>query len=207
MPNVTLYNTEGDNVGEVELNPDIFNVKVNEALLHNVVLMHLANRRQGTAAVKNRSATRGGGRKPWRQKGTGRARHGTIRSPLWVGGGVTFGPRPRDYGYTIPKKARKSAIRSALTSKVKAGSIVILDKLNMEEPKTKEMFKVLNNLNAGKKVLVVTEEQDNNVYKSARNIPGVKTLPAYRLNVYDILDCENLVITQDAVNRAEEVFA
>lgn len=207
MPKVTLYNTEGDNVGEVELNPDIFNVKVNEALLHNVVLMHLANRRKGTAAVKNRSEARGGGRKPWRQKGTGRARHGTIRSPLWVGGGVTFGPKPRNFGYTIPKKAKKNAIKSALTSKVKAGSFVVLERLTIEEPKTKEIFNILKNLNTGKKVLLVTGEQDNNVYKSARNIPGVKTLPAYKLNVYDILDCEKLIITQDAVNRAEEVFA
>lgn len=207
MPKVALYNTEGDQVGEVELNPSIFDVEINETLMHNAVLMHLANRRQGNASTKTRAEVRGGGRKPWRQKGTGRARHGSIRSPLWVGGGTTFGPHPRNFGYTMPKKAKKLAIKSALTSKVKAGTLMILEKLVFEEPKTKEMVKVLSSLKAANKVLVVTEKSDSSVVKSARNIPGVKTLPAYQLNVYDILNCENLILTQEAVNRAEEVFA
>ncbi|PKM83852.1 MAG: 50S ribosomal protein L4 [Firmicutes bacterium HGW-Firmicutes-13] len=206
MPKLALYDTEGNQVGEVDLNPEIFDVKVNEALMHSVVLMQLANRRKGTSFTKTRGEVRGGGRKPWRQKGTGRSRHGTIRSPLWVGGGTTFGPRPRDFGYTMPKKARKYAIKSALTSKVKAGAIKVLEKLTMEQPKTKDMAKILANLKTGKKVLVVTGDQDNNVVKSARNIPGVKTLPAYQLNVYDILNCENLILTEEAVHRAEEVF-
>lgn len=207
MPKVALYNTEGDQVGEIELNPSVFDVEINETLMHNAVLMHLANRRQGNASTKTRSEVRGGGRKPWRQKGTGRARHGTIRSPLWVGGGTTFGPRPRNYGFTMPKKAKKLAIKSALTSKVKSGSLKILEKLVFEEPKTKEMARVLNSLKAADKVLVVTGESNSSVVKSARNIPGVKTLPAYQLNVYDILNCKNLILTQEAVNRAEEVFA
>lgn len=207
MPKVALYNTEGDQVGEIELNPSVFDVEINETLMHNAVLMHLANRRQGNASTKTRSEVRGGGRKPWRQKGTGRARHGTIRSPLWVGGGTTFGPRPRNYGFTMPKKAKKLAIKSALTSKVKSGSLKILEKLAFEEPKTKEMARVLNSLKAADKVLVVTGESNSSVVKSARNIPGVKTLPAYQLNVYDILNCKNLILTQEAVNRAEEVFA
>ena len=207
MPKVALYNTEGDQVGEIELNPSVFDVEINETLMHNAVLMHLANRRQGNASTKTRSEVRGGGRKPWRQKGTGRARHGTIRSPLWVGGGTTFGPRPRNYGFTMPKKAKKLAIKSALTSKVKSGSLKILEKLTFEEPKTKEMVRVLNSLKAADKVLVVTGESNSSVVKSARNIPGVKTLPAYQLNVYDILNCKNLILTQEAVNRAEEVFA
>ncbi len=207
MPKVALYNTEGDQVGEIELNPSVFDVEINETLMHNAVLMHLANRRQGNASTKTRSEVRGGGRKPWRQKGTGRARHGTIRSPLWVGGGTTFGPRPRNFGFTMPKKAKKLAIKSALTSKVKSGSLKILEKLTFEEPKTKEMVRVLNSLKAADKVLVVTGESNSSVVKSARNIPGVKTLPAYQLNVYDILNCKNLILTQEAVNRAEEVFA
>ncbi len=207
MPKVALYNTEGNQVGEVELNPDIFDVEVNETLMHNAVLMHLANRRQGNASTRVRSEVRGGGRKPWRQKGTGRARHGSIRSPLWVGGGITFGPRPRNFGFTMPKKAKKRAIKSALTSKVKSGSLKILENLIFEEPKTKEMVRVLSSLKAPTRVLVVTGESDSRVVKSARNIPGVKTLPAYQLNVYDILNCENLILTREAVNKAEEVFA
>lgn len=207
MPKTSLYDTEGNQVGEIDLNPDIFDVKVNEALMHDVVLMQLANRRRGTASTKARGEVRGGGRKPWRQKGTGRARHGTIRSPLWVGGSITFGPKPRSFAFSIPKKAKRHAIKSALTSKVKAGSLKVLENLSMEEPKTKEMFKILNNLNSGKKVLLVTSGDDMTVVKSARNIPGVKTLPAYKLNVYDILNCENLILTKEALGRAEEVFA
>lgn len=207
MPKAALYNTEGNQVGEVDLNPSIFDVDVNETLMHNAVLMHLANRRQGNASTKTRAEVRGGGRKPWRQKGTGRARAGTIRSPLWVGGGITFGPHPRNFGFNMPKKAKRLAIKSALTSKVKSGSLKILEQLSFEEPKTKEMAQLLGKLKAPKKVLVVTGEPDNMVVKSARNIPGVKTLPAYQLNVYDILNCENLILTQEAVNRAEEVFS
>ncbi len=207
MPTLSLYNTQGEQVGEIELADNIFAAEVNEAVMHQAVLTYLANRRMGTADTKVRSEVRGGGRKPWRQKGTGRARHGTIRSPLWKGGGVTFGPHPRSYRMTLPKKVRRLAIKSALSSKVNSGSLIVLDNLVMEAPKTKEMVRVLGSLNTGRKVLIVTDAPQENVIKSARNIPGVKTLNANQLNVYDILNNDNMVITRDAVSRVEEVFA
>ncbi len=207
MPKVALYNRQGEEIGEVALSDEIFDVCVSKASVHKVVKMHLANRRQGTSAVKNRSAVRGGGRKPWRQKGTGRARHGTIRSPLWVGGGVVFGPVPRDFSYTIPKKIRRLALKSALTSKVRDGELLVIDELNFSTPKTKEMVNIFKNLQTGKKVLLVTIAKDNNVIKSARNIPGVKSIPPDLLNVYDILNCRSLLLTREALTKVEEVFA
>ncbi len=207
MPTVALYNTQGEQVGEISLADSVFGVKVNEAAMHQAVLAYLANQRQGTADTKTRTEVRGGGRKPWRQKGTGRARHGSIRSPIWKGGGVVFGPHPRSYRMGLPKKVKRLALKSALSSKVNAGAIIVLDQLAMTEPKTREMVRVLGNLKAGRKVLIVTDTPQENVIKSARNIPGVKTTNAGQLNVYDILNNDNLIITRDAVVRVEEVFA
>jgi large subunit ribosomal protein L4 len=207
MSTVTLFNMQGEAIGEVELNDQIFGVEVSDASMHRVVKMHLANRRQGNASVKDRSAVRGGGHKPWRQKGTGRSRHGSSRSPIWVGGGTTFGPIPRDFSYRLPKKVKRLALKSALTSKVRDGEFIVVDALTFAEPKTQEMVKVLQNLKAGEKVLLVTAGVEPNVIKSARNIPGVKTIPANQLNVYDILYYHNLLVTQDALTRVEEVFA
>jgi large subunit ribosomal protein L4 len=207
MSKIALYNMQGEAVGEVELDDRIFGVQVSDAAMHRVVKMHLANRRVGTAAVKDRSAVSGGGRKPWRQKGTGRSRHGSIRSPLWVGGGTVFGPTPRDYSYRIPRKVRRLALKSALTSKVRDGELIVVEALTFNEPKTREMVKALNNLKAGDKVLLVTAGVEPNLVKSARNIPGVKTLPANQLNVYDVLYYKNLLLTRDALARVEEVFA
>ncbi len=207
MPKISLFNMQGEEVGEVELTPGIFDVDISDAAMHRVVKMQLANRRRGTASVKDRSEVRGGGRKPWKQKGTGRARHGSIRSPIWVGGGTTFGPTPRDFGFTVPKKVKRLALKSALTSKVRDGEMLLVDALKFESPKTKEMVKVLENLKAGKKVLVVINGSDENTIKSAKNIPGVKTIPANLLNVYDVLKYHHLLVTQDALTKVEEVFA
>lgn len=206
MPTVPVYNVLGSQVGEIALNDNIFGAKVNKALLHEAVTMQLASRRQGTASVKNRSAVRGGGRKPWRQKGTGQARVGSRRSPLWTGGGIIFGPTPRDYDYKLPKKARRQALRSALSAKVAAGEIIVVDNFNITEPKTKVMSGILGNLKANK-ALVVTSEMDANLYKSARNISGVLTMITEGLNVYDILAHDHLVITKDAVGKVEEALA
>lgn len=207
MPTVTLYNTQGEQVGEISLADAVFGAKVNEAAMHQAVCAYLANQRQGTADTKTRTEVRGGGRKPWRQKGTGRARHGSIRSPIWKGGGVVFGPHPRSFRLTLPRKVRRLAMKSALTSKVNSGTIIVLDHLSMNEPKTKEMVRVLGNLQAGRKALIITDAPRENVIKSARNIPGVKTTHAGQLNVYDILNYDKLIITRDAVARVEEVFA
>lgn len=206
MPKVAIYNISGDKVSEIELSDDIFGVEVNEYVMHEVVKNQLANRRQGTQSAKTRAEVRGGGRKPWRQKGTGRARVGSIRSPIWIGGGVTFAPKPRDYSYRLPKKVRKLAMKSALTSKVNNDEMIVLDKLNMTVPKTKEMVDILKNLNAGK-ALIVTDEKNEAVVKSARNIPGVKTVLVNTLNVYDILKYDKFIITKDAVQKVEEVYA
>ncbi|MFA4886092.1 MAG: 50S ribosomal protein L4 [Desulfotomaculaceae bacterium] len=206
MPTVALYNINGEQVGEVTLKEEIFGVDVHESVLHDAVVMQLAGRRQGTHDTKTRSEVRGGGRKPWRQKGTGRARHGTIRSPIWRGGGIVFGPHPRKYGYNLPRKVRRLALKSALSSKVNTGDILVLDELKLEQLKTSDMAKILNNLNVGD-ALLVTAEKDEMVEKSARNIPNIKSLTAEGLNVYDILTYDKLVITKDAVVRVEEVFA
>jgi len=207
VPKVAVVNTNGERVGEIELSEDVFGQPVNEAVLHEVVVMHLANRRRGTHDTKTRAEVRGGGRKPWRQKGTGRARHGSIRSPIWRGGGIVFGPHPRDYSYSVPKKVKRMALKSALSAKVKEGKLIVLDALTLAEPKTKEMVNVIDNLKVNNGALFVTAERDLNVEKSTRNIPGFKSLEARQLNVYDLLDHDNLVLTRDAVTRVEEVLA
>lgn len=207
MPKVPVYDTGGKPVGEMELDDAIFGAEVNETLLHQVVLMHLANLRRGTAETKTRGRVSGGGRKPWRQKGTGRARAGSNRSPLWRKGGVVFGPHPRSYSFVMPKKARRAAMKSALSSKVKENNLVILDGLAMDEPKTKAMAAILSNLNVAGKALVVMAAPDQNVSKSARNIQGVKAAQVGNLNVYDLLVHDKLVITRDAVTRVQEVLA
>jgi len=206
MPTVALYNINGEQVGEVTLKEEIFGIEVHEPVLHDAVIMQLAGRRQGTHDTKTRSEVRGGGRKPWRQKGTGRARHGTIRSPIWRGGGIVFGPHPRKYGYSLPRKVRRLALKSALSSKVNTGDILVLDELKLDQPKTSDMARILNNLKVGD-ALLVTAGKDETVEKSARNIPNIKSLTAEGLNVYDILSYDKLVITKDAVVRVEEVFA
>jgi len=207
MPKVALYNTNGEQVGDIELIDSVFGVTVNETVLHDSVVAYLANQRQGTHDTKTRAEVSGGGRKPWRQKGTGRARHGSSRSPIWKGGGVVFGPHPRDYSIRLPKKVRRLAMKSALSSKVENGSIVVLDNLMLDQPRTKDMVKILENLKIDNKALVVTAAKNENIFKSARNIPGIKPISASLLNVYDLLAHQTLVITRDAVNRMEEVLA
>lgn len=207
MPKVTLYDMSGAQVGELELKDSVFGIEPNVAVLHAFVKMQLANKRVGTHSTKERGEVRGGGKKPWRQKGTGRARAGSSRNPIWKGGGIVFGPKPRDYSYTLPKKVRRLAMKSALSSKVKDNQIIVVDQLQFEEPKTKQMIKTLESLNAGNRTLVVTAGDNVNVIKSTRNIPGVKPLRVESINVYDILKYETLLITRDAVARVEEVFA
>ncbi|MDT8012278.1 50S ribosomal protein L4 [Clostridium perfringens] len=207
MPKLNILNVNGQNVGEIELAEAIFGVEVNEHVLYEVVKNQLANKRQGTQSAKTRAEVRGGGRKPWKQKGTGRARQGSIRAVQWVGGGVAFAPKPRDYSYTLPKKVRRLAIKSALSSKVQNNEIIVLDALNMEVPKTKEFVQILKNINASKKALVVTAEKNENVVKSARNIEGVQAATVNTINVYDILKYDTFVITTDAVKKVEEVYA
>jgi len=207
MPTVDVFNMQGDRVGELELNPLIFDAEVKEHLLFDVVQMLQANRRRGTASTKGRAEVSGGGRKPWRQKGTGRARHGSIRSPIWRGGGVTFGPKPRSYRYLLPKKMRRAALYSALSSKFKEDKLLVLDGLELPEPKTKEVVRLMDNLKVQGKVLLVTAEPDANVYKSSRNIPGVTSALARQINVLDILQHDRLILTKDAVAAVEEVFA
>lgn len=207
MPKVAIYNVSGEQVNEIELNDNIFGVEVSEHAMYEVVKNQLANKRQGTQSAKTRSEVRGGGRKPWRQKGTGRARAGSIRSPLWVGGGTVFAPKPRDYSYTIPKKVRRLALKSALTSKVNNNELVVLDELNLDAPKTKEMVNILKNLNVDKKALIVMGEKSDAVIRSARNIPGVQTALVNTINVYDILNHDKFIITKDAVQKVEEVYA
>jgi large subunit ribosomal protein L4 len=207
MPKVPVYNTEGNQVGELELSETIFGVHPNETVLHSAVVSYLANRRAGTHDVKNRSEVRGGGRKPYKQKGTGRARQGSIRAPQWVGGGTVFGPTPRSYAFKLPKKVRRLALKSALSTKVISGSLLVLDSLSFAAPKTKDMIQVLANLKLnGKKALVIGSASSENVQLSAHNIPGVKYVPATDINVYDLLNHDHLVITKDAVARVEEVF-
>lgn len=207
MPKVAVYNVSGEQVSEIELKDSIFGIEVNQHVLYEVVKNQLANKRQGTQSAKTRAEVRGGGRKPWRQKGTGRARHGSIRSPLWVGGGVVFAPKPRDYSYTLPKKVRRLAMKSALTSKVNSQELIVLDELNLEAPKTKEMVSILKNLKVEKKALIVMGDKNDAVVRSARNIPGVETASVNTLNVYDILKYDKFIITKDAVQKVEEVYA
>lgn len=206
MPKVALYDINGSQIGDVELNDGIFGIEVNNHAMYEAVKNYLANQRQGTQSAKTRGEVRGGGRKPWRQKGTGRARQGSIRSPQWKGGGVVFAPKPRDYSYKIPKKVKRLALKSALTSKVNDNEIIVVDNLNISEAKTKEMVKVLGNLNAAKKTLIVIPERDEKVVRAAKNIEGVKTSYVNTINVYDLLNCDSFVITKAAVNKVEEVY-
>lgn len=207
MPKVTLYKQDGSNAGEVDLNEAVFGIEPNTHVLHEAVIMQRASMRQGTHAVKNRSEVRGGGRKPWRQKGTGRARQGSIRSPQWVGGGVVFGPTPRSYSYKLPKKVRRLALKSALSSKVKNDNIFVLESIEIETPKTKEVVELLDALKVNDKALIVTAEKDDTVVRSANNLQTVKVLAVDELNVLDILTYDNLVITKEAVEKAGEVLA
>lgn len=206
MPTVGLFNKEGQKVGDFQLNENVFGVEVNEAALHQVVVALLANKRQGTQSAKTRAEVRGGGIKPWRQKGTGRARQGSIRAPQWIHGGVVFAPKPRDYKVSVPKTMRRVAMKSALSSKVAENELVVLESLELAAPKTKEVVNILKAFEA-KKTLIVTAESNENVYKSARNIQGVAVLPVNNINVYDLLKYEKVLITKDAVTKIEEVYA
>ena len=206
MANVTVYNMEGKEVGTIELNDAVFGVEINEHLVHMAVVNQLANNRQGTQKAKTRSEVSGGGRKPWRQKGTGHARQGSTRAPQWTGGGMVFAPVPRDYSFKMNKKEKRAALKSALTSRVQANKLIVLDQLTMDAPKTKAMQNVLNSLNVNK-ALVVTKENDANVVLSARNIPDVKTALVNTINVYDVMKYNTVVLTKDAVAAIAEVYA
>ena len=206
MTSVALYKQDGSQNGNVELNADIFGVEPNENVVFDTILMQRASLRQGTHAVKNRSAVRGGGKKPWRQKGTGRARQGSIRAPQWRGGGVVFGPTPRSYKFKLNRKVRRLALKSALSTKIIDNEFMALEAIKFDAPKTKEMVKVLANLDAPTKTLIVVDEIDENVARSANNIPGVKLLDARRVNVYDILNSDKLIMTEAAIKSVEEVL-
>ena len=206
MANVAVYNMEGNEVGSLELSDAIFGAKVNEHLVHMSVVQYLANRRQGTQKAKTRSEVRGGGRKPWRQKGTGHARQGSIRAPQWKGGGVVFAPVPRDYSFKLNKKEKRAALKSVLTTKVNDNKFIVLDELKMDEIKTKNFKNVLDNLKTTK-ALVVLNDNDKNVVMSARNIPDVKTALTNTINVFDILKYNTVIVTKDAVATIEEVYA
>ncbi|WP_070121472.1 50S ribosomal protein L4 [Bacillus marinisedimentorum] len=206
MPKVALFNQSGSQVGDIELSDAVFGIEPNQHVLTEAVLMQQASLRQGTHAVKNRSEVRGGGRKPWRQKGTGRARQGSIRSPQWVGGGVVFGPTPRSYSFKMPKKVRRLAIKSALSTKVIDNEVVVMDSLSFEKPKTKELVAVLKNLSVDRKALIVTADIDEAVELSARNIPGVTVVPSNGVSVLDVLNHDKLIMTKDAVAKVEEVL-
>lgn len=207
MPKATVYNMAGEQVGEIELSSSVFGIEPNEIVMHTAVVNYLANQRQGTQSTLTRTEVSGGGRKPWKQKGTGHARQGSIRAPQWRHGGVALGPKPRDYRYTINKKVRRLAIKSALSSKVLAGEIVVLDEIKLEEIKTKKVVEMLAALGAEKKTLIVTSGVNETLIRSARNIPGVKTAIAGSLSVYDLLDCDKFVVVKDAVAAIEEVYA
>ena len=207
MPKITMLKTDGSAAGEIVLSDDVFGVEVNETAIHEVVVAHLAAKRQGTQCTLTRSEVRGGGIKPWRQKGTGRARHGSIRSPQWTGGGVVFAPKPRTYYKKVNKKVKKLAMLSALSGKVAAEDMIVLDALVLAQPKTKEMVGVLKNIGATKKALIITSDKDEAVVRASGNLPGVKAATTGELYVYDIVYADNLVITQDAAKRLEEVYA
>lgn len=207
MPKLTLLNQSGSEVGDIELSDQIFGIKPNRHVLFDVVIMQRAAERQGTHATKNRAAVRGGGRKPWRQKGTGRARQGSIRAPQWVGGGVVFGPTPRSYSYKIPKKARRLALKSALSTKVNENNCIIVDKLSLEKPKTKEMVTILTNLGSDKKTLIVTADHNETIALASRNIPGVTVKTATSVRVLDILEHDKLIMTKEATRKIEEVLS
>lgn len=206
MPKLTLFNQSGSETGNIDVVDGVFGIEPNKHVLHEAVVMQQASRRRGTHAVKNRSAVRGGGRKPWRQKGTGNARQGSIRSPQWVGGGVVFGPTPRSYSYKFPKKVRRLALKSALSLKVQENNLLILEDLSIEKPRTKEIINLLNNLSIDKKALVVTADFNEAVHLSARNIPGVTVITSTGVNVLDVLSHDKMIMTKDAVEKTEEVL-
>ncbi len=207
MPKIDVYDIEGKKVSTVDLNEEIFGIEPNEAVVHSVLVNFLANQRQGTQNTKTRAEVRGGGRKPWRQKGTGRARQGSIRAPQWIKGGIALGPKPRSYKYQVNKKEKRLAIRSCLSSKVLENELTVVDSLALKEIKTKDMAKALTNLKVEGKTLILLPEKNETVQKSARNIEGVKTTLVNTINVYDLLKYKNLVITLDTVKKLEEVYA
>ena len=207
MSKTAVLNMAGENVGEIELSDAIFGIEPNKAVLHAAVINYLANQRQGTQSTLTRAEVSGGGRKPWKQKGTGHARQGSIRSPQWVHGGIALGPKPRDYSYSLNKKVKRLALKSALSSKVMDNELVVLDSLTVNEFKTKTIVDMLAAINSGKKVCIVMPTADEKVVVSARNIPGVKTTIVGSLNVYDVLNCDTFVVLKDAVTAIEEVYA
>ena len=207
MPKIDVYDIKGKKVSDVELAENIFGIEPNEAIVHSVLVNYLANQRQGTQSTKTRAEVRGGGRKPWRQKGTGRARQGSIRAPQWVKGGIALGPKPRSYKYTVNKKERRLAIKSLLSSKVLEKELTVVDKLEIKEIKTKTMVKALTDLKVEGKTLIVLPENNKNVYMSARNIEGVKAITANNINVFDLLKYTNLILPVDTVKKLEEVYA
>ena len=207
MPKVDVYNIDGKKVSEVELKEEIFGIIPNENVVHAVLVNYLANQRQGTQSTKTRAEVRGGGKKPWRQKGTGRARQGSIRAPQWIKGGIALGPKPRSYKYRVNKKERRLALKSVLSSKVMENQLVVVDSLPLKEIKTKSMVSALNNLKVEGKTLIVLQEKNENVQKSARNIENVKTSLVNTMNIYDLLKYNKLVLTLDAVKKIEEVYA
>ena len=207
MANVSVYNMQGQEVGKIDLNDAVFGVSVNENLVHMAVVQQLANNRQGTQKAKTRSEVSGGGKKPWRQKGTGHARQGSTSAPQWTHGGIVFAPVPRDYSFKMNKKEKQAAIRSALTDRVQQNKVIVLDQLTMNEYKTKEFVKVMENLKTAGKTLVVMADKDERVVKSAGNIPAVKTTLASQINVYDLMNAQTVILTKDAVAKLEEVYA
>ena len=206
MPTISVYDMTGKQTGSMELSADIFGIEPNVAVMHSAVINYLANQRQGTQSTKTRSEVSGGGRKPWRQKGTGHARQGSTRSPQWTHGGIALGPKPRSYRFALPKKVRRLALKSAFSSKVMADEMLVLESLSLEEIKTKTIVNMLTALGADRKVLLVLPEKDEKVILSARNIPGVKTALVNTLNVYDILNCDKFIVVKDAVAQLEEVY-
>jgi len=207
MVELSLHNVKGEKIGEVSLKDNIFNNKINKYLIYQVVKRYLAEKRRGTASTKNRSKVRGGGAKPWKQKGTGRARAGTNRSPVWVGGGIVFGSTPRDYSFPLPKKMRITALKSALSDKAKNNEIIILDELSLEENKTKKMIELLKNLNAFKKPLIIIKKENKEIERTVKNIKGAMMLPVSKINTYDILNQKKIIIIKDALIQVEEVLA
>ena len=207
MPKVDVYNMQGKKVSDVELSEAVFGIEPNENIVHSALVNYLANQRQGTQSTKTRAEVRGGGKKPWRQKGTGRARQGSIRAPQWIKGGIALGPKPRSYKYTVNKKERQLAVKSVLSSKVLENELVVVDSLPLKDIKTKEMVKALSNLKVEGKALIMLPEKNENVQKSARNIDGVKTTLVETINVYDLLKYNKLVVTEDTVKKLEEVYA
>ena len=206
MPTISVYDMTGKQTGSMELSADVFGIEPNVAVMHSAVINYLANQRQGTQSTKTRSEVSGGGRKPWRQKGTGHARQGSTRSPQWTHGGIALGPKPRSYRFALPKKVRRLALKSAFSSKVMADEMLVLESLSLDEIKTKTIVNMLNALGADRKVLLVLPENDQKVILSARNIPGVKTALVNTLNVYDILNCDKFIVVKDAVAQLEEVY-